>query len=177
MFVPSLVQQLLLGARVRGAKIARAAETVGRDGSGIVAGRVEALLDPAFEASEEGRALLESCSAIVALHADEATEAARAPVAHGAPALHVDEHPPPCKLPTLDNLAMASHELMAAAAELTQEVGMMEKLPAAKDFSQFRRVVDVGGGKGNAVRAVLKANPQVHLPKRAAPANLGTDPE
>ena len=27
--------------------------------------RVEALLDPAFEASEEGRALLESCSAIV----------------------------------------------------------------------------------------------------------------
>ena len=38
--------------------------------------RVEALLDPAFEASEQGRALLESCSAIVALHADEATEAA-----------------------------------------------------------------------------------------------------
>ena len=27
--------------------------------------RVEALLDPAFEASEEGRALLEGCSAIV----------------------------------------------------------------------------------------------------------------
>ena len=38
--------------------------------------RVEALLDAAFEASEQGRALLESCSAIVALHADEATEAA-----------------------------------------------------------------------------------------------------
>ena len=51
MFVPSLVQQLLLGARVRGAKIARAAETVGRDGSGIVAGRVEALLDR----TEDGR--------------------------------------------------------------------------------------------------------------------------
>lgn len=38
--------------------------------------RVEALLDAAFEASPEGRALLESCSVIVALHADEATEAA-----------------------------------------------------------------------------------------------------
>ena len=38
----------------------------------------------------------------------------------------IDEHPPPCKLPTLDNLAMQSHELMAAAAELTQEVGQRE---------------------------------------------------
>ena len=38
----------------------------------------------------------------------------------------LDEHPPPCKLPTLDNLAMQAHELMAVAAELTQEVGQPE---------------------------------------------------
>lgn len=40
--------------------------------------------------------------------------------------------------------------------------GMAWDLVKAYDFSQFERVIDVGGGNGSLLRTILKANPAVH---------------
>ena len=55
-------------------------------GSGEVYAHVQQRLDEAFEATEEGKALLSSSSVLVGLHSDEATEPlVRAALRHGKP--------------------------------------------------------------------------------------------
>nr|AHE14582.1 EspM-like O-methyltransferase [uncultured bacterium] len=75
------------------------------------------------------------------------TGTATAPLVYGEPLFaHLDRNP---ELGALFAEAMAQHSRLMGAA-----------LAAAYDFSGARRIVDLGGGNGSFLGAILRANPQ-----------------
>ncbi|MEY2928109.1 MAG: hypothetical protein RL367_2586, partial [Pseudomonadota bacterium] len=76
--------------------------------------------------------------------------------------------------------AHPEHARVFDAAMTAKSIGQIGAVLAQYDFSRFNHIVDVGGGQGHLIRAILRAHPQVtgtlfDLPHVVAAAQAGGD--